>query len=529
MRMKKVLYNDDSPDSDALILVKGRNTRTIRKRGALSRNVGKLSAFLVGRAVEKGDRILILAGTCIESVELVLASLNIGAVAVPINPFAGKEVLARLIDTVRPSVCLVGDDLSLEMSALAADRCGTMVYVAGRERRLAAKEFCYEQILNDEAADYEIRHTNKDELALIVHTSGSQGRPKSISFTHEDLWNCLERHDYLYSQYISERELESGILSPFVSPLPLDHLGGLAICLQGLMMSRPTYLLSHFTPRSYLELIEETRCSVTMLVPSMYASLLSEVPNANRNFDALTYCVTLGEPCTPELAQRIAATFGATVTSAYGLTECQTGLGFTRDDLIEGNVRPGSCGRLLYGEIKLVGEQGEESEWGELWVKNETVRECYADDSMNRAKIANGWFRTGDLFYRDREGFHFYKGRVDNMFICSGKNTYPQEIEDLLQGHRAVDRACVVPIVDPSGTTVVTALVKVREATAEEEIIDHCLKTGSSHAVPRLIKIVDQIPETGPSKIDRQACRAILEREYERRRAIQAAIVDARR
>jgi acyl-CoA synthetase (AMP-forming)/AMP-acid ligase II len=231
----------------------------------------------------------------------------------------------------------------------------------------------------------------------------------------------------------------------------------------------------------------------------------------------LRYGITMGEPCTPELATAVAARFGVPVSSAYGMTECLTGIGHLRRDLLAGTVKPGSCGTLCFGDVRLIDAQGrEDPSFGELWVSNPTVHACYLDPSLNDERLRDGWFRTGDLFFRDDDGHFFHRGRSDDMFVHNGKNVYPAELEAVLMKHPDVEQVCAVPIRGADDAALPAVLIRSKRELSAGEVLDFSAKNGASHAIPKLVAFTDGFPEAGPGKIDRAAVVRRLQADFDR-------------
>jgi acyl-CoA synthetase (AMP-forming)/AMP-acid ligase II len=179
-------------------------------------------------------------------------------------------------------------------------------------------------------------------------------------------------------------------------------------------------------------------------------------------------------------------------------------------------VKRGSCGRQLFGEVSLRDSEGREHPGsGELWVRNATVHPCYLDATLNEEKFRDGWFRTGDLFCRDSDGDFFHRGRVDDMFICNGRNIYPLEIELLLMRHAAVEAACAAPVSLGSNGQAPAVMIVPRAPIDPAAIQDFAMKHGASHAVPQLVLMTDQLPLIGPGKLDRVRVRHLLQQAYE--------------
>ncbi len=497
-------------DGEALTLASsaGDATRSFRRLGE---NVGSLCVELRRRGVGPGHRILVLSGTRIETVEFILAAFGLGAVVVPISPLLGARAIETIARRSNPVCCVFDEPLALEIETALRASCSLFVSLT-RDGRATSGECCAYEDLVEEPCLPEPAPVADESPCLVTYSSGSQGEPKGVELTHGSLRTFLEHYALLRSQF-SCGTADGAV----VTVLPLSHLGGLSICLHGLLTGCTTQLMSHFLPKTYLQMIARARSSLTMLVPSMYRALLKEQCLRELDFSALRFCMTLGEPCPDELAAQIEASFGATTVSAYGLTECLTGIGHARENLWRGGVKRGSCGTVIFGLVKLLDEHGNDhAELGELWVKNPTVRSCYLDPRLNADRLMDGWFRTGDVFYRDPDGHFFHRGRSDDMFVCNGKNIYPVELERVLMSHPAVELACAAPVQSRRHGTVPGVLIIAKRPVSEVEILDVSARLGPTHAVPKIIEFVDRCPEVGPGKIDRSAARRLLQTAYDR-------------
>jgi acyl-CoA synthetase (AMP-forming)/AMP-acid ligase II len=218
---------------------------------------------------------------------------------------------------------------------------------------------------------------------------------------------------------------------------------------------------------------------------------------------------------TPELMDEVERTLpGIKVGESYGLTE--GGSPFRTP--IDGRPVPrGSPGvQAPEYEVRLVGPDGKDrDDEGELWLKSPyNCLGYHKRPDVTRDKLVDGWLRTGDVFRRDRDGFFYFKTRVDDMFSCGGENIYPKEVEDLLFRHPAVANAVVAPVPHAVKGYVPAALVVLkRGASAESDALKTwCLDHGPKYAHPRFVQIIDEkeLPLNGAGKIDRAAAKVRL-------------------
>ncbi len=519
MNIATLFAHGHDVDTPALINLKNSSTTVQRTRRELLGNVGNLCASLRALGLRPEDRIMILSVSTTEAIETVLAAFNIGATAVPVNPLLGTPAIESIVRRLQPVCCVFEDNLTPEMEAVLRISCRVLISMKPPAAARASDWRHYPSLTAGLYAPFDVPDCDGRQTALIVHSSGSEGLPKLIRLSHDELATFFHYHDLLYSQLFDDT-LHRPEATPVISVLPVNHLGGLAICLHGLITGRPTYLVSLFIPAAYLALLERTRCQVIMLVPSMYRALLKEPRLPHADLTALKFCITMGEPCTAALAGQIEDAFRATVVSAYGLTECFTGIGHLKADLLQGRGKPGSCGKHCFGEIKLLGEDGtEHPEFGELWVRNPTVHACYLDPALNEERLREGWFRTKDLFYRDPDGYFFHRGRCDDMFICNGKNIYPADIEKIMASHPAVELACAAPVTDGQSGHIPAVLILARTTISGAALMDFAAKNGPAHAVPRLVEFTSDMPRVGPGKINRLEAARQLQSAYDRSRS----------
>lgn len=499
-----------------LYSVKNLDCFETRSSRQIFNNVDKLAVGLSRQGVKQEDKVLFLSGSNLESLELILACFEIGAVAVPLDPFLGDDVLEGIKQRLQPACCVFDGSMKSTTRQVFCD--GSLALISIKQTALAEELGCavYQNILEQEISPLARQEVAEDHPALIIHTSGSSGNPKSILLSHEDFQKFMLCHDLTYSQYFPEDEPEEA-RKPLLSIFQFHHLAGLGICLQGLLSQRPVYLMPYFVPRIYLAMIEKTRTNLIMLVPSMYRHLLKdEELLAKHDLSSLQFCVGLGEATPDSLIEKIEEKIGGLHITVYGLSECYLGVIHNRENLFNKKIKRGSFGTLLFGQVKLVNSDGDEDEAeGELWIKNDTVRRCYLNDSLNDEKFEAGWYKTNDLVYRDEEGHYFHRGRCDDMFNYNGKNIYPLDVERTLAGHPAVEAVCVVGIRNEEGLLMPAALIMADDELCEQDIIDHYIRHGAVYSTPKYVQIVSKFAEVGPGKTNRTQISALLQSAYQ--------------
>jgi long-chain acyl-CoA synthetase len=512
MNFASFVLQQDSDDT-SVFHVKASGVTRSSSINHIKRRVLNLSAQLLNAGIQRGDNVLIISANRIEALEALLAVCNIGAVAVPVSPQLGMTSQLLIAEDVLPKALVFDTTISEELSGVLAKTCSVWISIDEHISLAGRPILKFEELVSRESNAITIPDHAASSIAIVLYSSGSTGVPKAITRTHR----VMELYVKSSIDLIGGERLKRIRNLPQVIPMPLSHLGGLGLCLIGLRLGRPLYIMKVFAPLQYLQLISSTRSDNVMLIPSMYSLLLREREvNTGLDLTAVKYCYHFGEASSDTLAAEIARSFGAVCVSAYGMTECMSGIGYRPEELDSGNIRIGSCGHALFGEHELRDERGEaQTDFGELWVRNDTVEPCYRNTTLNENKFIDGWFRTGDMFARDGDGYYYWRGRSDDMFVSKGNNLYPIEIETAIGSHPAVSSVCIAPIVDRHTLTMPAAMVVAKAALSTHELREFLLKKVSTRAMPVFFDFVSAIPTLGPGKVDRKAVAGMLQQRYE--------------
>ncbi|HEY0961342.1 MAG TPA: class I adenylate-forming enzyme family protein [Pseudomonadales bacterium] len=488
-----------------------------------------------------GSTICVMAGNSPQFIALFLACVDLGAAFAPLHRDQSSAVLQDILAGLDATLVIVDEDV--QGAALnSVLRLATRVWRL-RLRRTpwlrpvlsggAHKPSAYAAAMGEPASTGGAARADRVRLGadnagpcsvgdmadasapvLILHSSGSTGAPKVILYSRWRLNVFLHWQRRLFDAF---PDVPAGCApSPRVNALPLAHFGGLSFVLQALLDGRLVHLPRAIAPREYLVLALQVRCQLLMFVPALYEALVDDAIGALPP-SALRYCLTMGEAVTPQLIALVTRTLGVRVFSAYGMSEGLSGLSHHGDD-----TPPDSCGRLRFGEAKLVdsdadAEAGEATE-GELWVRNDTTFPCYRDDSLNAAKFVDGWYRTGDRFRRDALGHHFFLGRVDAMCVVNGRNLYPADVERVFLRHRDVADCMAAILTLDKGRRRLGVLVCLRadSQASPTTLIDWYVEHGALHATPAWLVLGKGIPRNAAGKRDRLAVATILEEDYRR-------------
>ncbi|HEY7301394.1 MAG TPA: class I adenylate-forming enzyme family protein [Xanthobacteraceae bacterium] len=444
---------------------------------------------LAQRALTRGDRVAILSANRAEYMAAAFGAMRAGLIAVPVN-----------FRFPRATIHFVLQD------------CGARLVFCDAARRadcppdLPCIEFgpAFERFLD--VGPFNAVLPRPSEPALFLYTSGSTGTPKGVVLSHQShLWVVetrlapgLDRHRYLIAA-------------------PLYHMNALALSFLACAAHATNVLLPQFTARTYIEAIARHRCSWLTAVPPMIAMMLRENDLLSCTDLSSVEFVRMGSaPVSQSLMQALHRSLPqAVVTNAYGTTEAGPVVfgphpkGLPQPETSVGSPHPKVQLRLVEGSNR-------NADQGVLEMKCPAMMLGY----HNRPDVAppfteDGFYITGDVFRCDADGFHYFVGRTDDMFVSGGENIYPADIERMIERHPDIAQAAVVPIDDEikGQKPVAFVILKDGRSLSEEEVKQFALANAPAYAHPRFVWFVESLPLASTNKLDRGA----LHREAEQR------------
>ena len=463
-------------DGDKPALVSATGTMTWSELDAL---VSRVAAGLLGLTTP-GDRVGILLPNGTDFVAAYFGALRAGLVAMPINTSCtASEIAHQLSDS--------GAAVVVTESALADRTEGVRtVDVAGDE---------WAELLASDPLSGDVGRGGED-LAVLLYTSGTTGRPKGAMLSHRALLANLEQLSSIDPPVVASDDV-------VLLVLPLFHVYGLNAGLGMTAYAAATGVLAErFDPVETLALVREQHVSNIIGAPPMYVawSMLPELPES---LASLRLAVSGAAPLPPAVLSEFLETTGKHIFEGYGLTETAPVLTTT---LCSEVAKPGCIGKAIPGvELRLLDEAGEEvdeEDPGEIVVRGDNLFSGYWPDGEGAPDSA-GWFRTGDIAYADADGDLFIVDRVRELILVSGFNVYPREVEEVLATHPDIAEVAVVGVPHPYTGETVRALVVPRDGAAltADDVIEHAAGKLARFKCPTSVEVVAELPHSVAGKV----------------------------
>lgn len=347
-----------------------------------------------------------------------------------------------------------------------------------------------------------------EDLAILLYTSGTSGRPKGVMLTHGNIAANM-RQIYAYAKF-QPTDTMLGVLPQFHS------FGLTALTLLPLTVGMKVVYTARFMPPRIIKLMREHRPTIMVAIPSMYGALLSAKDAKAEDFASLRYTVSGGEPLSDAVATQFYERFGVRLNEGYGLTETSP----VTNLCLPQEYRPHSVGRALPEiEERIVDLNTLEplpvGQDGEVWIKGPNVMRGYYGliEETAKAITPDGFFRTGDIGRQDADGHLYITGRFKEMLIVGGENVFPREIEEVLDKHPAVQASGVVGVRDPMRGELPMAFIELREGQSFDKsaLQAHCRASLAGYKVPSDIRVLEALPRNPTGKIMRRELKKLVD------------------
>lgn len=483
-----------SPDLEACVGTGYRYTY-----GQMNQRINQFAAFLKSAGIKNGDRIAILAKNSEQVLTTLFGAAKTGVITVVLNFRLAPSELAYILNDSQARLLVYGAEFTETAAALKSDTPVKDFVVIGQDG--ADKGF--ESILAGMDEQEPAPAGKGNDPAVLMYTSGTTGRPKGAILTHN---NCF------WAAIGLVHSLDWAYKYRFLSVAPLFHIGGLAPVFANVHVGCTMVFMPDFDPAKAWETIETEKINFAMTVPVML-QYMAMIPGAeNRDLSSLKYLICGGAPVPQALIQAYGAK-SIDVYQVYGATEYSGAITFWTRDM--GMDKSGSMGKpVFHGDIQIIdpssGEELSPDQVGEICILGPQVFKGYwQNNAATDQALVNGYYRSGDLGKKDREGFVYVVDRLKDMIISGGENIYPAEIESVLIQNPGIADVAVVGRADKNwGEIPVAFVVKAKESKIQEtDVIQSCREHLAGFKCVKEVHFIDAIPRNTLGKVLKRSLR----------------------
>lgn len=444
----------------------------------LEERSNRVAHLLLNANFQTGDRLCVYLTNCVEMIDIYLACVKTGVIFVPINILYRDREITHILADAKPKV-LIAEEI-LPAGDLPVWTLET----------LHAK-------LPAQASTRPQTNLDGDSPAGIIYTSGTTGTSKGAVLTHNNF--AVNALNLLTCWQINAEDR-------FLLGLPLFHVHGLGNGLHCWLMSACRMrLLKRFEHQKAEETLLDFRPTLFFGVPTMYVRLLELNPTSAKEIGSFMRLFVSGSaPLAAHVLEEFRKRYGHTILERYGMSETLMNIsnpyvGERRAGTV-GLPLPGVSVRLLDRALQPVAE----GDTGEVYLRGPNIFAGYWQrDEATRASFVDGYFKTGDLATRSKDGYYTLCGRSGDLIISGGFNIYPREMEEFLQEQPEVAEAAVVGWPDSVRGEVPVAYLVLKQETPLEAFETRCKEKLASFKVPRKFIKVDQLPRNAMGKVQK--------------------------
>ncbi|MEH0020674.1 MAG: AMP-binding protein [Desulfobacter sp.] len=482
----------EQPDKTVLIAPEPGLTQTFAQ---LKESCENFSRFLYQEGFTKGDKVSFMMGNSYQSVNIIIGAMYAGLVVAPVNLQAQPDILRHVLDHSDTGLVFTTREHKpiLDKALCGVDRCIRTIVIDPDEQ---------EMIPSVPGKPLPLLSVKEQDPALILYTSGTTGLPKGVILTHKNMvasgQNVIDAHDLTCDDVA-------------LCSLVLYHINALCVTLMSTIVCGATMVVPHkFRNSRFWQLISDYRCTWFSVVPTIisYLNCGSDIAGAGYHLDQLRFGRSASSALPEALHRSFEEKFGVGIVETMGLTE--TGAPILSNPMDPSMRKYGSPGIAVGNQVKIVDKNGNTcpaNTVGEIMIKGDNVMKEYykAPDVTRETLTRDGWLHSGDLAYMDEDGFVFVTGRLKELIIKGGENIAPREIDDVFYKHPNVKDAAAVGIPDEHYGEEIMVCVTLKpecECTLEE-LEDHCARHLTRFKIPKVIRVMDELPKGPSGKIQR--------------------------
>lgn len=482
-----------------------------------------LAAQLVEAGFARGDRLAIYLQNMPQFVIGLLATWKLGGICVPVNPMNREREVALIFADCRPRalICLdeLFDNVISRLDPALIPQTLLRVTAAEFQTRMDPRIFSAEKtvqragvtLISDMTVEARPQRValGSDDIALLVYTSGTTGAPKGAMITHG-------AYSFNSNAFREVAQLREG--APILGIAPLFHITGTVACLgSAIVMAAPLILTYRFDADLVLDAIDERQPKFVVAAITAFIALFNHPAASRERLGCFEKMYSGGAAVPLSFVGQFEAKFGHYIHNCYGLTETaapthivpfgmRAPVGGTASVLSIGRAAPGVKARII-DESDVTVEAGVA---GELVIEGPMVSVGYWNNPVETAaNMRPDGFRTGDIAFRDEDGWYYLVDRKKDMIISSGYKVWPREVEDVLYTHPSVREAAVIGVEDAYRGETVKAFVSLKPGVLVDpsDLIEFCRRQMAAYKYPRSIEVMADLPKTASGKILRRALR----------------------
>ena len=526
----KVLETADEVPSNVALSYMG--VKTTFK--ALKQKILETAAAYTALGVRPGDKVTVCLPNVPQAVFSLYALNYIGAIASMIHPLSAEGEIIFYIKTAGSRFCITLDQFAEKFNEVLKNTDLEKLIITGAEDELNfVKKSAYRLFIKTKKqksvktggkmilwSDFikagkktvvTAAHKKDVDPAVILFSGGTTGVTKGIMLSNLN-FNALACQTIEMAHYPVRG-------AKMLAAMPVFHGFGLGVCIHTMMVAGGTSILvPRFNVKSYAELIMKNRPNFIAGVPTLFEALTRNQYLDKADLSCLKGVFSGGDSLSVELKKKFDAFLKAhncsvRIREGYGTTECVTASCLTPYD----KEKEGSIGIPYPDTYYMICKPGttepcDANEDGEICLRGPSVMLGYLDrpqetaDTLRTHADGHVWLHTGDLGFMDEEGFIFFKQRIKRMIITSGYNVYPSQIENIIDGHPAVQMSCVIGVKDPYKMQKVKAFVVLKEGynpddTVKNDILEYCKKNVAKYAMPYDVEFRTELPKTLVGKV----------------------------
>jgi acyl-CoA synthetase (AMP-forming)/AMP-acid ligase II len=491
-------------DRTAIVFGNG-NERTHRE---LYRRGLRLAAGLESLGLRRQDRIAVLSMNTVEFIESYVAGWCAGIIVATVNFRLAVPEILYILNDVSPRLLIVEAQYLPIVEEIRDQVRGLehIVVIGGSGHGLLD----FETLITDAPADQPSFATSEDDIAALLYTSGTTGRPKGC---------ILGQRELAFNTQVIAQGQGNRAEDRFLCVMPLFHIGGMSLILSVLAKGGTVFVHRQFDPVQVIDTLERERINMILLAPTMVQMVLERPEIEGRDLTALESVFYSAAPMPSTVLRRGIARLGQVFLQELGSSEgCS--IAYLPRSLHQPDGTPKEQARLTSVGfpfptvgLRVVDENGVDcatGEPGELLLKSPVMFRGYWNNSIATAEaVRDGWFHTGDIGRFDEDGFLYLVDRKKDMIISGGENIYSREVEEAILTHPAVSEVAVIGLPDETwGETVCAVIVLVPgKAATESEIIQHTRSLIASYKKPSTVRFVAALPKIASGKVDKKVLR----------------------